>query len=86
MFSDEELTSYGFTPYKHGSGPVDAAVLQAAHTEYKEWTPADLPGIRTLIDGRSIVDATQWADVTVRTIGRPLDETASGDWPGGRER
>lgn len=86
MFSDEELTSYGFTPYKHGGGPVDAAVLQADHAEYKEWAPADLPGIRTLIDGRSIVDATQWADVTVRTIGRPLDQTASGDRTGGRER
>lgn len=65
---------------------LGAAVLQAYHAEYKEWTPADLPGIRTLIDGRSIVDATQWADMTVRTIGRPLDQAASGDWTGGRER
>lgn len=86
MFSDEELSAYGFTPYTQGSAPVDAAVLQADHVEYKDWTPADLPGIRTLIDGRSILDAGKWDGVTVRTIGRPEDQVASGDWTGGRER
>ncbi|MGM7668521.1 nucleotide sugar dehydrogenase [Microbacterium sp. A93] len=86
MYSDEELANYGFTAYTQGSTPVDAAVLQADHADYKEWMSADLPGIRTLIDGRSILDATRWDGVTVRTIGRPLDQSTSGDWTGGRER
>lgn len=86
MYSDEELANYGFAAYTQGSTPVDAAVLQADHAEYKEWTPADLPGIRTLIDGRSILEAGKWEGVTVRTIGRPKDQSASGDWTGGRER
>ncbi|WP_413543927.1 nucleotide sugar dehydrogenase [Citricoccus nitrophenolicus] len=86
LYSTEELANYGFTAYTQGSSPVDAAVLQADHAEYKGWTPSDLPGIRTLIDGRSILDASQWDGVTVRTIGRPLDQATSGDWTGGRER
>ncbi|MFC4371257.1 nucleotide sugar dehydrogenase [Citricoccus nitrophenolicus] len=86
LYSTEELANYGFTAYTRGSTPVDAAVLQADHAEYKGWTPNDLPGIRTLIDGRSILDARQWEGVTVRTIGRPLGQVASGDWTGGRER
>ncbi|QCU77553.1 nucleotide sugar dehydrogenase [Citricoccus sp. SGAir0253] len=86
MYTDEELAGYGFAPYARGTGPVDAAVLQADHAEYKDWTPADLPGIRTLIDGRSIVDASAWDGVMVRTIGRPMDKAAAGDWTGGSER
>ena len=86
MYSDGELANYGFTAYTRGSARVDAAVLQADHAEYKEWTPTDLPGIRTLIDGRSILDTDAWTGVTIRTIGRPKDQAASGDWTGGRER
>lgn len=86
MYSDGELADLGFTAYTKGSTPVDAAVLQADHTEYKEWVPSDLPGIRTLIDGRSILVPAKWDGVTVRTIGRPKDQGASGEWTGGHER
>ena len=59
----------GFTPYHLGE-PVDAAVLQADHAEYRELTPADLPGIRTLVDGRSFMPLERWDGVTVRVLGR----------------
>src|SRR5690606_3335055 len=44
LFTPEELGAMGFTAYTIGD-PVNAAVLQADHAEYRELTPADLPGL-----------------------------------------
>ena len=40
-------------PYHLGE-PVDAAVVQADHAEYRSLGPADLPGIKAFIDGRRV--------------------------------
>ncbi len=69
LYSDDELGRLGFTPYHLGE-PVDAAVVQADHVEYRRLTPADLPGIRTLVDGRRVTDPAAWPGVTHRVIGR----------------
>lgn len=69
MYSDEELKALGFTPYSFGT-PADAAILQADHAIYKDLTPEDLPGIRTLVDGRNIVNQAPWMDLSVKVIGR----------------
>ena len=58
MFSDEELSEYGWEPY-HLDNPVDAAIVQADHPEYRGLTPADLPGARVLLDGRRILTQGQ---------------------------
>ena len=68
MFSDEELTGYGFTPY-HPGDPVDVAILQADHPEYLELTPESLPGVQVMIDGRGVLDPAQWKGVAYRSIG-----------------
>ena len=68
MYSDEEIRALGFEPYAPGS-PADAAIVQTDHREYRKLGPDDLPGVRTLIDGRRITDPELWADVRVRTIG-----------------
>ncbi len=68
MFTDEELRKFGFTPY-HVGDPVDGALLQADHPEYKDFTPADLPGIKVLVDGRHVVDPASWPGVEVIVIG-----------------
>ncbi len=70
LFSDEELAGLGFDPYHLGEA-VDAAVVQANHEEYLHLTPADLPGIRTFIDGRRVSSPSQWPGVTYRVIGAP---------------
>ena len=70
MFDDEELAGLGFVAY-HVGEPVDAAVLQADHAEYKALRPADLPGVRTFVDGRGVTSAGDWTGVTHRTIGLP---------------
>ncbi|TDE15898.1 nucleotide sugar dehydrogenase [Jiangella asiatica] len=69
MYSDDELSSFGFTPYTLGE-PVDAAVVQADHPEYAELGSEDLPGVRVLVDGRDVTEAARWSGVTRVVVGR----------------
>jgi nucleotide sugar dehydrogenase len=57
LYTDAELESLGFTPYHLGE-PVDAAIIQADHPEYRSLRPADLPGVATLVDGQTGVVTT----------------------------
>ena len=68
MYSEAEIAAYGWTPYRLGE-PVDLAVLQADHREYAALTPADLPGVRLLADGRNVTDPAAWAGVPRFTVG-----------------
>ena len=60
--------SLGFVPSPEGA-PVTAAIVQTDHAEYRELTSADLPGVRTLVDGRRITDPAAWPGVRRRVIG-----------------
>jgi len=71
MYTDTELAHYGFTPYHLGE-PVDAAVVQADHAEYRTIGPADLPGLRAFIDGRRISSAERWPTAQYRAIGKAV--------------
>jgi nucleotide sugar dehydrogenase len=71
MYTDEELTKLGFTPYHLGED-IDAAVVQADHAEYKTLSAADLPGVKAFIDGRRVSSAEQWPNVAYRVIGKAL--------------
>ncbi|WP_062077106.1 nucleotide sugar dehydrogenase [Demequina globuliformis] len=68
MYTDDELAAFGWTPYTIGE-PVDAAVIQADHAEYADLTPAQLPGIVALVDGRNVTDAGAWTSITRIVIG-----------------
>ena len=68
MYTDEELEGFGWKPYHLGED-VDVAIVQADHGEYKTITPADLPGIRLLFDGRRVTDPTLWTGVPRLVIG-----------------
>lgn len=68
MYTDDEIRALGFEPYVPGS-VVDAAIVQTDHREYQKLTPDDLPGIRTLVDGRRITDPEAWTTVRRRLIG-----------------
>jgi len=69
LYSDKELTDLGFTPYHIGE-PVDAAVVQADHADYRELGPDDLPGIKAFIDGRRVSSPDRWQGVAYRVIGK----------------
>ena len=71
LYTDEELTKLGFTPYHLGE-QVDAAVVQADHAEYKTLRATDLPGITAFIDGRRVSSAEQWPGVAYRVIGKAI--------------
>lgn len=73
LYTDEELQQLGFTPYALGT-PVDAAVLQADHPEYAQLTPAELPGVTVLVDGRDRTDPARWAGVRRIVIGRSVSQ------------
>ena len=52
MYSDEdELRVLGLDPHRLGT-PVDVAVLQADHPEYRLLSEGDLPGVQVVVDGR----------------------------------
>jgi UDP-N-acetyl-D-mannosaminuronate dehydrogenase len=69
LYTDDELVSLGFTPYHLGQ-PVNAAVVQADHTEYRTLTPDDLPGITAFIDGRKVSSQEHWPNIAYRVIGK----------------
>lgn len=59
MYAAEELERLGLPA--HRGEPVVAAVIQADHPEYRSLTPADLPGVEVLVDGRRVTDPAAWA-------------------------
>jgi UDP-N-acetyl-D-glucosamine dehydrogenase len=71
FYEDGELRELGFEPWD--GGPVDAAILQADHPEHVALAPADIPGLRALVDGRNALDPAPWreAGIELRRIGRP---------------
>ena len=71
MYTDVELAHYGFDAYHYGES-VDAAIVQADHAEYRELTSAQLPGVRTILDGRGITNENNWKGVRYHVVGRAL--------------
>jgi UDP-N-acetyl-D-mannosaminuronic acid dehydrogenase len=71
LYSGEELRGLGFEPWD--GEWTDAAIIQADHPEFARLAPADLPGVRVILDGRGVLDPAPWRaeGVIVRRIGRP---------------
>jgi len=68
LFSDAELRKLDLEPYHIGE-PCDAVITHTDHREYGMLTPEDLPGVRAMVDGRAITDASRWADIPMRVLG-----------------
>lgn len=71
MYTDDELIHYGFVPYHYGEA-VDAAIVQADHAQYRDLAPAELPGVKTILDGRGITNEDKWHGVRYHVVGRAL--------------
>jgi nucleotide sugar dehydrogenase len=69
LYTDDELSRLGFAPYHLGE-EVDAVVVQADHDEYRELTPADVPGAAVFADGRRVSSAEKWPGAIYRVIGK----------------
>lgn len=72
LYTDEELSALGFTPYHLGE-PCHAAVIQADHPDYAFLVPPDLPHCQVLVDGRGILNLDPWRGeaTKIAVIGRP---------------
>lgn len=68
LYSDAELAGYGFDAYHFGE-PVDLAIVQTDHADYRTIGPADLPGIRLVVDGRNVTDPARWAGTARIVLG-----------------
>ena len=62
MFSDAELSSFGWDPYRLGD-PIKAVVIQADHDQYRALVREDLPGVRVIVDGRCVLDREGWKGI-----------------------
>ncbi|SDD46054.1 nucleotide sugar dehydrogenase [Glycomyces harbinensis] len=60
MYTVDELEHEGLPA--HRGEAVTAALVQADHAEYRALSPADLPDVRVLLDGRRVTDPAAWAD------------------------
>ncbi|GHG57582.1 nucleotide sugar dehydrogenase [Flavimobilis marinus] len=69
LYDDAELAALGWTAHRRGD-EVDVAVVQTDHAEYRELAPADLPGIRLLVDGRRVTDPARWTGVPRIVVGQ----------------
>ena len=67
LYSPEELEALGLPA--HRGEPVTAAIIQADHREYQTLSPADLPGVTVLVDGRRVTDPVRWDGVRRIVIG-----------------
>ena len=69
LYDDAELRGLGFEPWD--GGEVAGAILQADHAAYAGLAPADLPGVRAVVDGRGMLDPVRFtsARVALRRIG-----------------
>ncbi len=68
MYTDDELARFGWDAYHLGE-PVDAAIVQADHAEYRTIGAGDLPGVKVLVDGRRVTDPGQFPGVERRVLG-----------------
>ena len=71
MYSDAELAHYGFDAYHYGES-VDAAIVQTDHPEYFELMSTQMPGVKTILDGRGVTNENNWQGVRYHVLGRAL--------------
>ncbi|WP_144761998.1 nucleotide sugar dehydrogenase [Curtobacterium sp. 9128] len=70
LYADAALVAMGLPPHRPGS-PVDAVVVQADHREYAQLGEDAFPGVRTVLDGRRVLDAARWPSTTIGFVGAP---------------
>ena len=78
LFSPDELVALGLNAVSlDPPPPIDAIILQTAHSLYRALDFARFPGLQVVLDGRAALDATTVAAAGVRylAIGRGLPLT-----------
>ena len=68
MYTKAEIEALGFENYEFGE-PVDAVIVQANHDEYTRVEASNLPGARTIVDGRGVTSRALRDAIPTYTIG-----------------
>jgi UDP-N-acetyl-D-mannosaminuronate dehydrogenase len=68
MYTKDEIEALGFADYEFGT-VTDAVVVQANHAEYARIRATDVPGARTVVDGRGVTSPEFRAQVPTFVIG-----------------
>lgn len=79
LYTDDELSSLKLAPYHFGE-PVDAAIVQTDHVEYRNLSAAQLPGLTAFVDGRNTVESIESfsaSGVNWSVLGRRSSTSAS---------
>ena len=70
LYDGDHLQRLGFVPYAlDDPQPVAVAILQAAHSVYRQLDVASLPGLRLFVDGRNALDRARLATSGVEYVG-----------------
>lgn len=69
LYSDNELRAMALEPYSMGQ-PADAVVVQADHVGYGCISAKDIPGVRTVVDGRRVLNEDAWDVGAFVVLGR----------------
>ncbi|GAA2885879.1 nucleotide sugar dehydrogenase [Actinoplanes cyaneus] len=67
MYTSEELVAHGLPAWEGQA--VDSAIVQADHAEYRSLTPAELPGVEVVVDGRRVTDPERLGSIRRVVIG-----------------
>jgi len=68
LFTDDELRELGLVPFHRGEA-ASAAILQANHPEYLEWSTESIGGIECFLDGRAFTSKEKWKVIRHLSIG-----------------
>jgi nucleotide sugar dehydrogenase len=68
LYSDEELRELGFAAYHLGE-PAEVIVVQADHGDYRELTEESFPGLRTVVDGRRVLQPASFGSTRFGSVG-----------------
>ena len=77
LYTDDELRALGFSVWD--GGPVEGAIVQTDHPQYRTLTPTDLPGVQAVVDGRATVRKGPWisAGIPLAPIGQPVPDAVA---------
>lgn len=59
LYTDDELAAFDFAAWHEGEA-ADLVIVQTDHPQYRDLGPADVPGVRLVVDGRNITAADTW--------------------------
>lgn len=73
LFNSSELRQLGLASYSLAE-PIDAAVIHTDHHEYRSLRSQDLPGASVILDGRGILEPSNFPDARVLRLGSALPD------------